>query len=138
MVVIARLGTTLVHILTAGLTGWALILAWREGRYIRLGLTYLTAVAIHALWNGLVILSVVPEILPPDTSYPHALLNIGIIAPLGFGFLILGCFALLLGANSAMRRAIIPPVKSQPILTSIDVELSAKPIEEEPPENGNH
>ena len=138
VVIIARMGTTLVHILTAGLTGWALVLAWREGRYIRLGLTYLTAVAIHALWNGLVILSVVPEILPPGTSYPNALLNIGTIAPLGFGLLILGCFVLLLGANSAMRRAIIPPVKPQPILTSPDVELSAKPIEEEPPENGNH
>jgi hypothetical protein len=138
MVIIARMGTTLIHILTAGLTGWGLALAWREGRYIRLGLTYLTAVAIHALWNGLVILSIAPEILPADTSYPDALLNIGTAASFGFAVLLIGCFALLLGANSAMRHAIISPVKLQPETMLLDVPPAAKPLEEETPTNGNH
>lgn len=55
--VVARLGTSVMHIFTAGLTGWALALAWREGRYLRLGITYFVSVLIHGLWNGLVVLT---------------------------------------------------------------------------------
>jgi len=109
-VILARLGTTMIHILTTGLTGWALALAWGEKRYLRLGLTYLSAVVIHGLWNGLVILSIIPEILPQGTSYPEALTNIGSTAPLGFFVLAVGGFVLLLGCNLNLRRALILPV----------------------------
>jgi hypothetical protein len=55
--VVARIGTGVIHILTTALTGWALALAWREKRYIRLGAVYLLAVLIHASWNSLSLLS---------------------------------------------------------------------------------
>ncbi len=55
--VIARIGTAVIHILTTGLTGWALALAWREKRYLRLGAVYLLAVLIHGSWNSLSLLS---------------------------------------------------------------------------------
>jgi hypothetical protein len=48
IVVVARMGTSIIHILTTGLTGWALALAWKERRYLKLGLTYLVSVTIHA------------------------------------------------------------------------------------------
>jgi hypothetical protein len=54
---VARIGTAAVHILTTAITGWALVQAWRYRRYLLLGLTYLTSVAIHGLWNGLTIYS---------------------------------------------------------------------------------
>lgn len=51
--VVARIGTAVIHILTAGLMGWALVQAWGKKRYLRLAVTYLTAVSIHGLWNAL-------------------------------------------------------------------------------------
>jgi hypothetical protein len=109
LVVLARMGTSVIHIVLTGLTGWALATAWREGRYIRLGLTFLVSVTIHALWNGLVVLTIIPELLPVDAAYPEVLKNIAIASPIGFTFLLLGTFGLLLGCNAALRRAIIPP-----------------------------
>jgi RsiW-degrading membrane proteinase PrsW (M82 family) len=54
---LARVGTASVHILTTAITGWALVQAWTHRRYVLLGLCYLTSVAIHGLWNGLTIYS---------------------------------------------------------------------------------
>lgn len=56
MLVVVRIGTAFIHILTAGLMGWALSLAWTENRYLRLGFTYLGVVLLHGLWNGLTLL----------------------------------------------------------------------------------
>lgn len=53
--ILVRIGTGGIHILTAALTGWGLALAWKQHRFGRLGLAYLTAVLIHGLWNGLTI-----------------------------------------------------------------------------------
>ncbi|MBU1661538.1 MAG: PrsW family intramembrane metalloprotease [Chloroflexi bacterium] len=131
-IVLARMGTSLIHIFTAGLTGWALALAWREGRYIRLGVTYLVAVSIHALWNGLVIMSIVPEFVSAGVSFPNIVLNIGSAAPVGFMVLIGGSFALLLMSNAALRRAITPPARLQP--GAADVIFT----DEENLTNGNH
>jgi hypothetical protein len=110
LVVMARIGTSIIHILTTGLTGWALALAWTRGRYLRLGATYLVSVSIHALWNGLVILAIVPEFLPDLSSYPDALENIGAASPIGFLILLVGSLVLLIGSNRALKRAIIPPI----------------------------
>ena len=110
LVVLARIGTSIIHIVVTGLTGWALTAAWRDGRYIRLGLTYMVSVSIHALWNGLVILAIIPEFLPEGASYPAVLRNIGTASPIGFMILLAGGFSLLLGCNAVLRRAIIPPV----------------------------
>jgi hypothetical protein len=54
-VVIARIGTAVLHIATSSLTGWALVQAWNQARYLRLGLAYLGAVFLHGLWNGLTV-----------------------------------------------------------------------------------
>jgi hypothetical protein len=67
--VVARVGTGVVHILTSGLSGWALALTWRNHRrhglaaYIRLGLVYLLAVLIHGLWNGFTVAMVFASLL---------------------------------------------------------------------------
>lgn len=52
-----RAGTILLHITTTALVGWAMASAWRDGNYLRLGLSYLLAVGLHGLWNGLAVLS---------------------------------------------------------------------------------
>jgi len=64
-VIFARMGTSAIHILAAGLTGWALVSALRQGRYLRLGVTYLGAVLLHGLWNALTILTVSADLVGP-------------------------------------------------------------------------
>jgi hypothetical protein len=124
MVLSARIGTSLIHILTAGMVGWALSLAWTEKRYLRLALTYLAAVAIHAMWNGTVIISAATELFGTAVSLPEIFYILSTAAPLIFGALIMGCFMLLFGFNSALRRAIIPPAQPQP---AVDVILDKEP-----------
>ncbi len=46
-----RGGTSLMHIATAGLVGYALARAWRERRYLHLAGAYLLAVLLHGAWN---------------------------------------------------------------------------------------
>ncbi|RMF49097.1 MAG: PrsW family intramembrane metalloprotease, partial [Anaerolineae bacterium] len=46
-----RAGTSLMHIATAGLVGYALARAWQERRYLHLGASYLLAVLLHGAWN---------------------------------------------------------------------------------------
>ena len=54
---IVRAGTDLVHIVTTGLMGWALVSAWRESKYVQLGMTYLLVIVIHGMWNALALSS---------------------------------------------------------------------------------
>lgn len=64
-VIFARMGTSAVHILATALTGWALASAWRYGRYLQLAVTYLGAVLLHGLWNGLTILAISTDLPVP-------------------------------------------------------------------------
>jgi len=54
--VVGRAGTGLLHIFTAGLNGWALAATWKDGKYLRAGLTYLLTVALHGTWNVFAVL----------------------------------------------------------------------------------
>lgn len=55
VLVAARSGTALLHIVTAGLSGWALTSSWLDGKYLRVGIAYLVAVFLHGAWNFLAI-----------------------------------------------------------------------------------
>ena len=113
-VVVARFGTDIIHILTAGLTGWALVLAWREKRYLRLAVTYLCAVAIHGLWNGLTVFSTLAELAPTRGSAAnlHLLQQVGGAAPYGLFSLAIGGFIVLLLSNRSLREHLPPPETS--------------------------
>ncbi len=106
-VTLTRLGTAAVHIFTAGLTGWGLASAFSEKKYGRALGTFLGAVALHALWNGLNIIAAVGD-------YPAVQEKIGTIgtifstyAPVALGLIALGSFWGLIRANKYFRRAII-------------------------------
>jgi hypothetical protein len=104
--VLARTGTSAVHILTAGLTGWALVLAWQKRRFLQLFLVYLLAVMIHGLWNGLTLiysLNLLTAI--PESSWMSTVVHtVGPGAPLALILLALGCFLTLFAINRAFRR----------------------------------
>jgi hypothetical protein len=50
-VVVARLGTGLLHTTASGLVGWGMVSAWRNHKIFQPGLAFLLAVFAHGLWN---------------------------------------------------------------------------------------
>lgn len=113
---VARIGTSVMHMLAAGLTGWGLASAWQSGRYLRLGLAYLGAVLIHALWNGFTILSVVGGFTSMP-GFPEWLRWAGRLAPVFLAGLVVALFVGLLVFNRSLSRyAIIPAPQSEPAI----------------------
>jgi hypothetical protein len=104
--VLARTGTSVVHILTAGLTGWALALAWQKRRFWQLLLAYLCAVMIHGLWNGLTLMYSFDLLTASqDSSWMSTIVHaVGPGAPLALVLLAIGCFVTLVAINRSLRR----------------------------------
>jgi hypothetical protein len=105
--VTARIGTAVIHIANTGLMGWALALAWREKRYLNLGLTYLFVVMVHGLWNGLAVINLVDTLLTQQgLPSPFRLVAwIGPAAPYILVGVTSGMFILLLWMNANQRRS---------------------------------
>jgi len=104
--VTGRLGTGLLHIFTAGLNGWALASTWRDGRHLRVGLTYILTVLIHGAWNFFAVMMGLNTITELPISAFSAL---GISA----SWVLLGLALFMLIAlflfNLRLRRAATPP-----------------------------
>jgi hypothetical protein len=114
----ARAGTDLLHMVNAGLMGWALAVAWgqpgqplRAGRYLRLALTYLLVVGIHGLWNSVSIVMVVLPLALPAGS-PVAIS--GLVASLSLALLAclyIAMFIIMLWANHHLAPHPVEPVE---------------------------
>lgn len=79
---IVRAGTDLVHIVTTGLMGWALVSAWRERKYVQLGMTYLLVIVIHGMWNALALSSaaqIAIDYLPNPSMFVQSLPTVSTI-----------------------------------------------------------
>jgi len=102
--VLARAGTTGIHVLTAGLTGWGLALAWSKGNFLRLGINFSLAVLLHGLWNGLVIFYVGLTIFPDALNSPWSAEAVqkGVLVTLVL--LALSAFAAIVGLNWRMQN----------------------------------
>ena len=55
VLVVARAGGSLMHILATGLMGWGIASAWQERRILRLIGSYALSVSMHGLWNGMTV-----------------------------------------------------------------------------------
>jgi hypothetical protein len=108
--VIARSGTTLLHIFTAGLVGWGLALAFSKGKYLNLALAYLAAVTLHGLWNGLSILSSGSALLGEDAASSSLLNFLSQAAPVALVGLAVLLFILLVWCNYYFVRQHQEPV----------------------------
>jgi hypothetical protein len=113
--VLARTGTSAVHILTAGITGWALALAWQKRRFLQLMLAYLCSVMIHGLWNGLTLMySFNLLTTSQDSSWMSPIIRaVGSSAPLALLLLAMGCFVALVAINHSLR----PPSPGKEIIS---------------------
>jgi hypothetical protein len=106
ILVSTRITTLLLHCLTTGLVGWALASAWTEKRYLRLGITYASAVIIHGLWNGLAVISALSSLEGQvDVALPVNILLYGNIATIGL--VVLGAFNLVfyISFNALLRNS---------------------------------
>jgi hypothetical protein len=104
LVASTRISTLLLHCLTAGLVGWALTSAWSQRKYLRLGITFTSAVVLHGLWNGLAVLSSISGLEGlTNIPLPADLEEIGRLS--AFGIVALGAFnlALYIGFNTRLR-----------------------------------
>lgn len=104
ILVVARVGTAIIHILTTSLMGWALVSAWRQKRYLRLLGTYLGVVILHGAWNALTVNSLFSGIfnelqITTSTIFPQ----LGAITPLILGIFAALAFAALIWVNRLLR-----------------------------------
>lgn len=106
-VMISRLGTIAIHILTTGLVGWGLASAWTERKYLRLLGSFIGAVVLHGVWNGLNIFSALADFTAYRDQIGSFFVNFSVYAPVGMFLLALGSLAGLARANLLLRRAII-------------------------------
>lgn len=108
----SRIGTGLLHITTSALMGAAIVLAWRERRYLRLLGTYLLAVLLHGLWNAFAMLytfATLAELL--DQAGRLRTLQLPLIMVMSILSVLL--FAILVISNRRMRKINSPPVSAQ-------------------------
>ena len=118
----SRIGTGLLHIATSALMGAAIVLAWRERRYLRLIGTYSFAVLLHGLWNKFAMLftfSGLAELL----SQPDRLSTLQPIMIIAMSILAIGLFAILVISNRKMRNTVQFP-RSEPNVPAKDLDVS--------------
>jgi hypothetical protein len=107
LLLIARIGTGLLHTLTTGLTGWALVSAWKNGNYKRLGVTYLISMSLHGVWNFFALMSGLGTNLQIFANL--SLTGISSIAPWVLGGLFVAMLAALTLMNQRIRSTQFPP-----------------------------
>ncbi len=105
--VFARAGTSVVHIFTAGIMGWALVSFWKERHVLRFGLTYIGMVLIHGIWNGLTLWSSLAALRFSDQASAPLWARIGFAAPAALLVIIVILFSALIYLNRRWRHAII-------------------------------
>ena len=109
-VMISRLGTAAIHILTTALVGWGIASARTGKKYIRLLMTFIAAITLHGVWNGLNILTALVDFPPMQTTLGTFALNFARYAPAGLLILALGALFGLFRVNSFFQRAIITQI----------------------------
>jgi hypothetical protein len=102
MVVGVRAGTSLLHITTTGLMGWAIVSAWRERRIARLFGTYLLVVLVHGIWNGSAV-GIGMAVLAEMVGQPGWITSLLPAAICGMSVLGFGMLLLLIASNRRLR-----------------------------------
>jgi hypothetical protein len=110
--VTARLGTGLLHMVTAGIVGYGLASAWSRARYLRLGGIFFIAFVLHGIWNFFaILLGILPALegpaIPANLTF---LARLSAVAPVALVIMGIAMFLILIGANRRLRRDVDSPV----------------------------
>jgi RsiW-degrading membrane proteinase PrsW (M82 family) len=101
--VVSRTTAVLPHILNSGIMGWALVSAWTEKRYLRLGLSFLSVVLLHGAWNA-TSLGLAMNDLAANVSDAPLLLKFSFPWYSAWIILTLGSFGGLIFSNIQIRK----------------------------------
>lgn len=102
VIVTARTGTSVLHLLTSGLVGWGIVSAFKEKRLGRFFAAYFSAVLLHGVWNAAAAgtgLSALSE----SIGRPEWLFNFAPALICGLLVLGIGVTALLVASNRKLR-----------------------------------
>lgn len=113
---IARIGTSAMHITTSALIGSGILAAFREKRYLRLLATYLLAVLLHGTWNFLALANSFSAIL---NTYEQSDLHQTIAMSSGIGLIVLA-IALIVILILSNRRLPKPETEDASVITPND------------------
>jgi hypothetical protein len=107
IIVLGRTGTGFLHTVATGLVGWGLASAWHDRAYLRLLFSYLTAAALHGLWNVFALLSGLSTFISPAPAAQNlqVFTRLGQVGPLALGVLIVVLFLILIGSNQRLRAS---------------------------------
>ncbi len=103
VIVSVRAGTSLLHMTTCGMMGHAIVQLFQQKKIGRFVVTYLTAAALHGLWNacaaGAAFTSLAEYVGKPEwlQDLPAAICGIAVLAS--------GMMAVLIAANRKVRTA---------------------------------
>jgi len=107
----ARSGTALLHVTTAGLSGWALSSSWLDGKYARVGITYLAVVLLHGSWNFLAVAAGFSTFASEST--PTFFNGLSPAAPWLMAVLAAALIGILIAFNIRLRRHQLLPIPPQ-------------------------
>jgi hypothetical protein len=104
---IGRVGTGLLHVFTAGISGYVLAKTWQDRNYLRLSLVYLGVIVLHGSWNFFALLMGVSHLAMP-ISVP------AISGLMAISTWVLAGLAVLMAAgiwiiNYRLRKKSLPP-----------------------------
>jgi hypothetical protein len=109
-----RIGTGLLHITTSAIMGAAIVLDWRERRYLRLLGSYFLAVSLHGLWNALAMVFTFST-LATFLEQPGRWSELQPAMIVAISGLVVVLLAILLLSNGRWRRTVLPsPVEVAP------------------------
>jgi len=118
---IGRAGTGVLHMLASGLVGWGLAKAWRDEKWLLLGLSTLSAFVLHGLWNILALVSgVVPLFIvgPEPTFWQTILFNLPVIL-----LLLVTITGLFFIFNRYLRKQETSPLSSTPDVREEEIQF---------------
>lgn len=105
-ILIARVGTGLLHIISTGLVGWGMTSFWQSRRYLwRMIGAFILAVTLHGLWNASSIISGFAPLLNVSAEAERMVQVSGSVTLGVLVTLIIVNFAILLYANARLRKS---------------------------------
>jgi len=104
----ARGGTSLLHIVTSAMMGAAIVGAARERKYLRLAGIYFASILLHGLWNAFAILNSLGE--AAKIVSPNSLLaTLGKLSPYGLGAVVAMLLAIVILTQRGLQAAVAVP-----------------------------
>jgi RsiW-degrading membrane proteinase PrsW (M82 family) len=124
-IILARMGTTLLHMVTSGLVGWGIVMTFKHRKYLRFPLMYIVAVVMHSLWNGFVVSGSVVTMIPAETIPEILDITAGLTEYVLVGLSVLSLI-IMISMNLILRRAIMSPASVGPDSAPTDSEVEIR------------